>query len=178
MQHLKIFLFALFLSSSGILQAQLINSEKSAVHFTISNLGFNTVEGTFKGLEGEIRIDEDDLNTSSIRVCLQVKTVSTGNTTRDKHLLEKEFFAADTYPEICFNSTSFSKTKEGYAVNGKLSIRGITKIVSVPFQLKQGVLIGHFSINRLDFKIGEDYNTFTIGNKVDIEVSCSASPSF
>jgi len=153
-------------------QAQKIDSEKSVVYFKVSNLGFNTVEGTFKGLNGEVYINDQNLAESSIKACLKVSTVNTGNSTRDEHLLKDEFFATDTYPQICFNSSSFNKTKEGYLVKGLLSIRGISKEVSIPFQLKNGVFSGHFSIKRLDFKVGEDYNTFTIGNAVELEITC------
>jgi polyisoprenoid-binding protein YceI len=159
-------------------QAQKIDSEKSVVNFSLSNLGFNTVEGTFKGLKGDVYIDDQNLAESSIKACLKVSTVNTGNSTRDEHLLKDEFFATETYPQICFSSSSFSKTAEGYLVKGLLSIRGISKEVSIPFELKNREFIGHFSINRLDFKVGEEYNTFTIGNEVELEITCIGSKPF
>jgi len=178
MRNLKFYFSIGLLFLILLAQAQKIDSQKSVVTFSVSNLGFNTVEGTFKGLNGEVRINAQDLAESSINACLKVSTVNTDNSTRDEHLQKEEFFATETYPKICFSSSSFSKTAEGYLVTGLLSIRGISKEVSIPFQLKNGVFMGHFSINRLDFKVGEDYNTFTIGNEVELQINCVGTSSF
>ena len=178
MKNLKIYWSTGLLLLTFLAQAQKINTEKSMVTFKVSNLGFNTVEGTFKGLSGEVLINDQNLAESSINACLKVSTVNTDNTTRDEHLQKEEFFATETYPQICFSSSSFSKTTEGYLVTGLLSIRGISKGVSIPFQLKNGVFSGQFSIDRLDFKVGEDYNTFTIGNEVELQINCVGTSSF
>jgi polyisoprenoid-binding protein YceI len=46
-----------------------------------------------------------------------------------KHLLTPDFFNADEFPKITFESTKFTKDGETLAVEGNLTLRGVTKPV-------------------------------------------------
>ncbi|MGO2985527.1 MAG: YceI family protein, partial [Brevibacterium aurantiacum] len=55
---------------------------------------------------------------------------------RDAHLRSADFFDVENYPTITFKSTGVDEVEEGsYIVNGDLTIRDITRPVSVPLEL-------------------------------------------
>ncbi len=159
-----------FIVMAGI--AQHINTEKSIVNFQISNMKVKTVKGTFTGMKGTVNFIPSNLATSNFDVCIDVATVNTGNAKRDKHLRTEDFFDEKKYPNICFKSTSVSKTDNGYIVSGSLSMHGITKNVQIPFTFSQNTLKGSLTLKRLDYKIGESTGTFMVGDEVNLEINC------
>ena len=171
---IKKYLIASVLAISlSLASAQTINSEKSIVNFEVSNMGFNTVEGTFKGMTGEIVFDDSNLVMSSFKVCVDANTVFTENEKRDTHLKKEDFFNTSKFPTICFVSNSISKSKEVFVVKGVLEMHGITMGVEIPFTYKNKVFKGELLINRLDYKVGEGTGTFMVGNEVEIEIICA-----
>ena len=67
-----------------------------------------------------------------IKFSADVASVSTGNEQRDGHLKAADFFDADQFPVIEFESNGMTKTsKSTYTINGNLTIKGITKSVEV-----------------------------------------------
>src|SRR5678815_3338850 len=79
----------------------------TTVEFVIRNLWFN-VRGRFRDLEGQIVLDESDISRSSINATIKAGSIDTGNKRRDAHLLLKDFFDVEKFPEIEFTSTSLS----------------------------------------------------------------------
>ena len=72
---------------------------ESTVQFKIKNAGL-TVDGNFKGLEGTINFNSNELTTSTFNVSISSQTVNTNNSGRDGHLKKKEYFDVATYPKI------------------------------------------------------------------------------
>ncbi|MFP4289050.1 MAG: YceI family protein [Bacteroidota bacterium] len=149
-----------------------INQDASVVSFEVKNLGVKTVEGTFKGMHGTVDFIPNDLKNSYFKVCINASTINTNNKKRDDHLREEDFFYVEEYPEICFESGNISATENGYEVQGKLTIRNITRIVSIPFSYQNNTLTGDFSIERKDYNVGNGFNNFTISNEVDVSIKC------
>ena len=162
----------------SLVKAQSINSEKSIVNFEVSNMGFNTVEGTFKGMTGEIVFDGSNLVMSSFKVCVDANTVFTENEKRDAHLKKEDFFNTSKFPTICFVSNSISKSEEVYVVKGMLEMHGITLKVEIPFTYENEIFKGRFLINRLDYKVGEGTGPFMVGNEVEMEIICVIKTRF
>lgn len=135
------------------------DDSKSSVKFKIKNFGI-AVGGMFSGLKGDITFDPANPEKTIFKVSVNAASVNTDNDLRDKHLKNKDYFDAEHYPEISFESTRISKTdKNGiYNVVGKLSIKNHTKEISFPFTAApagNGYLFkGVFSINRKDFEVG------------------------
>ena len=169
----KILLLILITLNFAPLKAQEIITEKSKIHFEISNMGFRTVEGTFGGFEGDMNFNPLDLKNASFNVFIKVNTVDTDNKKRDEHLLKDDFFDAINYPKISFQSTSITKTKSGYSATGKLSMHGITKEVTIPFTYNNNTFTGKLILNRLDYEVGADTGTFMVGNEVIINITCA-----
>ena len=147
----------LFISTSLFAQSKKIAPENEIL-FKIKNSGL-TVDGSFKGLTGNILFDSKNIATSSFDVNIDTKTIKTGNNTRDGHLKKKEYFDVDNFPSINFKSKKIDLTKSGYLVTGNLTLKGISKEIKIPFTYTEnnngGVFNGSFTINRLDYKVGD-----------------------
>jgi len=149
-----------------------IDSEKSGVTFTVSNLKFKKVKGSFSGMTGEVNFDTNDLSVCGFGVCIDAATVNTENEKRDEHLKREDFFFVDEYPTICFESLEVSKTKKGYLAEGELTMHGHMQEVEIPFTFDGTTFKGKLSVNRLDYKIGESTGKFLVGYDVDLEIVC------
>ncbi|WP_181276316.1 YceI family protein [Brevibacterium oceani] len=107
-----------------------------------SRLGFSTrhamvsrVRGAFNDVSGFAGIAED-LADSTAAVIIQTASVDTRSEGRDEHLRSADFFDVETYPEIRFASSAIDEVDEGsFIVTGELTIRDMTKTVSVPLEL-------------------------------------------
>jgi polyisoprenoid-binding protein YceI len=151
--------------------AQVINADSSLVTFELSNLAVNTVEGTMKGFEGEVLFDAGDLSKSSFDVCIDPATVNSGIEARDKALLEEDYFDTERHPRICFQSDDIIMTEEGYLSRGTLTIKGISREVSIPFVAEGNRLTGAFEIKRTDYDVGPS-SGFLVGKTIELEIIC------
>ena len=133
---------------------------------------FKTVEGTFGGMKGSVNFTPRDLSSASMDVCIDASSVNTGNAKRDVHLRKEDFFHTTAHPEICFKSTKFVKSDNGYTVIGNLKMLGTSKAVSIPFTVENKVFKGTFTIQRLDYGLGKDTRTFLVGNEVEMAIIC------
>lgn len=153
---------------------------KSQVKFSIKNVGIGT-GGHFKGIEGAIIFDAAHLASSSFEVSVDANTIDTDIESRDKHLRSDDYFDVAKYPRITFKSDKISAAaKKGeYVVVGKLTIKGTTKEVSIPFTTKEsadGITFeGSFSINRRDFKVGG--NSMVLSDNVNVSLAVFAAKS-
>jgi len=146
----------------------------STVSFKIKNAGF-TVDGKFGVLSGTIIFDAAKSYSNSIEASIDSKSINTGNGTRDGHLKKKEYFDVDAYPKIDMKATLFTKEKEG-AFKGyfKLTLKNKTKDIVVPFSFTEsdgkGLFKGTFTINRLDYGVGESSVIMSDNAIITIEV--------
>jgi len=151
----------------------------SSLQFTIKNFGFG-VNGTFKGLEGAIKFDAQNLDAANFDVSIDAGTVNTDNSLRDHHLQGESYFDVKNYPRIHFTSTKVTANGKNGAFNitGKLTIKKQTKIISFPFTAtpsNDGYLFkGSFTINRKDFDVG---GTSTIADNLEVSLSILAKKS-
>jgi polyisoprenoid-binding protein YceI len=169
MNAFVIIFLLLIISLTG--NSQSINRELSSVSFEISNLGVNTVNGTIHGMSGDISFNTENLSDSYFNVCVDPLTLNTGIEKRDIALQNEDYFHMEKYLTICFRSTKINKTSTGYTTFGRLTIRGITKEVELPFTINKNELKGQLEINRQDYDIGPS-GGFLVGRTVNIEIIC------
>jgi polyisoprenoid-binding protein YceI len=104
----------------------------SEVQFKVKHLVISTVTGAFKTFSGEAITAGNDFENAAINFSLDVNSVDTNQAQRDEHLRSSDFFEAETYPEIQFRSTSFTKVKgDDYKLLGDLTMKGVTKPVEL-----------------------------------------------
>jgi polyisoprenoid-binding protein YceI len=90
------------------------------------------VGGKFSKFEGTIVLDRAKPEDASIDVKIEAASIDTGNPNRDKHLNSPDFFDTAKFPEITFKSTKVAaKGKDSYDVTGDLTMRGVTKPVTL-----------------------------------------------
>jgi len=147
--------------------------QASALTFNIKNLGFN-VSGSFKGFEGSINFDQQNLPASNFDVSINAATVNTENNLRDGHLRD-EFFEVKSYPRIRLVSTKLGGKNGNYVFTGLLTIKSTTKPVSFPFTASllndAYVFKGGFKINRKDFGVG---GTSTVSDELEVNLNVTA----
>lgn len=152
--------------------AQNIDEANSMVEFDVGNMGIMSVDGTIKGMKGEVNFDPANPSAASFDVCIDPSTIHTGNDGRDDHLKNEDFFHITKYLTVCFKSSSVSKTDGGYLAQGKLTILETTSDVAIPFTYADNTLVGEFELNRMDYGLGESIGTFIAGKKVEVTITC------
>lgn len=158
MRKVLITLFLNLLLFSVQAQTEWKLARGSTVTFVIKNAKLK-VDGKLEGLQTVIKFDGQNLSTSSIEASVQTQTINTDNATRDGHLRKEEYFDVVKYPKISIKSVSFSKSGNNYKGKFKLTIKGVTKEIEIPFTYTENIgsadFKGSFTINRLDYKVGE-----------------------
>lgn len=90
------------------------------------------VKGEFSGLSGVLKLDENDYTHSTVEVSIPAASVSTVDDKLDAHLKEADFFDVEKFPTLTFRATSIrSLGDRDYEVSGDLTIRGVTKSVTL-----------------------------------------------
>ncbi|OQX67236.1 MAG: polyisoprenoid-binding protein [Sorangiineae bacterium NIC37A_2] len=162
---------------------QLDNSH-SQVTFAVKHMMISTVRGKFESFAADADIDLSDLSRSKVRGTAQVASINTGDAQRDGHLKSPDFFDAENSPEIVLESKSVKVSGEDLTVEADLTIRGVTKPVTLKGEYsgpakdpwgnnRVGVSVVA-EINREDF--GLNWNQVLeaggvlVGKKVKIEI--------
>ena len=111
-----------------------IDPTHTTVEFVGRHLVFTKVRGRFTGVSGAVTV-ADDPNASSVEITLDATSITTGTPDRDGHLKSADFFDVETYPVISFKSTSVEwKGQEG-TVTGDLTVRGVSKPITLDAEL-------------------------------------------
>jgi polyisoprenoid-binding protein YceI len=127
--------------------------------FSIINAGIK-VAGTIDIREATVSINMLEPPKSHIHAIADVASINTSIEIRDKHLLRSDFFDAQKFPFIQLQSTSFKKISKNRLVGEfDLTIKGITRPITIPIKFSQrkglSTYSGSFTINRLDYNLGE-----------------------
>lgn len=141
-----------------------IDPTHSEVQFKVKHLVISTVTGSFGSFDGQIESDGDSFENAKATFTADIDSLSTNNDDRDQHLKSDDFFNAEKFPHLKFESTNFEKVGDGeYKVTGDLTIRDVTKEVELnvvhggtvgdPYgQTKAGFEVTG-SINRKEFNL-------------------------
>jgi polyisoprenoid-binding protein YceI len=138
-----------------------IDPAHSLVEFSAKHMMFTTVKGRFTAITGLILDVADDPTRSSVEAEIQTASLSTGDDKRDGHLRSADFLDVETYPTVTFKSTRVDGTRDRFHVTGDLTIRGITRQVTLDAEFQGtgkspwGQAVAGFAaqttINRKDF---------------------------
>ena len=132
------FTLALALTAATVFaapQTYVIDRAHSEADFSVRHM-MSRVSGKFDDFTGSVSLDRANPASSSVEFTIKTASINTGNADRDKHLRTPDFFDAEKNPEIHFKSTAIapSKTKNVYDVTGDLTMRGVTKRVTLPVE--------------------------------------------
>lgn len=162
-----------------------IDKAHSNITFEVTHF-FTPVNGQFPDYSSEIYFDRNNMEESSISVEVMVNSIDTDNQKRDGHLQSDDFFNAEKYPKMTFQSNSISKTGENeFVAKGELTIKDTTKNFELPFTLlgmqnhpmRENTQIAgiksNFTLDRTTYGVGVgDWAAATVvGDEVDITLT-------
>ncbi|HEY1992256.1 MAG TPA: YceI family protein [Gammaproteobacteria bacterium] len=128
----------------------------------IASQGGAPFPGEFKRYTAELCLDDKDPAKDRLRVDVDLDSVDSGMDEMDAALKNDDFFDTAKYPKGSFVSDSLKQVSPGhYSVTGKLTLKGVTKTVTVPFTWtpsqdhKQASLDAKTTLQRRDYRIGQ-----------------------
>lgn len=140
--------------------ARTVDYGKSRIAFVTRQMNV-PLEGQFRRFTTQVFWDESSPQTSRARFDIDVRSLDFDEQTMNDEAMGKPFFDARTYPTASFVSKQVKPvgTSGRYEVLGTLTIKGVSREVSVPMALKhdgrRGLLEGATTIRRLDYRIGD-----------------------
>ncbi len=109
-----------------------IDPAHTSAQFKVRHLMISHVKGEFTKVSGGVVFDPENLAASSIEVTIDAASISTREPQRDGHLKSADFLDVEKFPSITFKSTKITGTgKDSYAAAGDLTIRGVTRPVTL-----------------------------------------------
>jgi polyisoprenoid-binding protein YceI len=139
-----------------------IDPMHSEVRFKVRHLVISSVTGSFKSFDGGAESVNEDFSDARIDFSLDTDSIDTNQEQRDVHLKSAEFFDAEKFPHLTFSSTSFTKEAEGYNLKGNLTVKNITRQVSLT--VEYGGTAGDFYGNtKAGFEISGKINRKEFG---------------
>ena len=165
-----------------------IDPSHSNVKFTVTHMVVSEVEGSFRKFNGTIEYSQADLSDARVNFTVDVNSIDTDNEKRDGHLKSDDFFNAEKFPQMKFESTSFTPVSgKKYTLVGNLTIRDVTKPVTFDVTYNGTVTNGGktksgfkatTTINRFDYNLKWDRATEAGALVVDKDVMVSINAEF
>ena len=165
-----------------------LDPSHSQVGFAVRHVMVSKTRGRFSDFAGTVEIGENPLE-SSVAVTIQTASIDTRDEQRDGHLRSGDFFDAEAFPTMTYESRSVRQVGEGrYIVDGDLTIKGVTKPVPLELTFEGGAAdpwggtrIGFSAKAELDREaFGLTWNQaletggVLVGKKVSIEIEAEA----
>lgn len=160
-----------------------IDPSHSEIGFTARHL-MSKVRGLFEKFEGQVVTGEQPSATATI----DLNSINTRDENRDAHLRSGDFFDVENSGPMTFRSTQVEPGGKGLLVTGDLTIKGVTKPVTLdveylgtetdPWGGTRAGFEGTTQISRkdwgVDFNIPMDGGRLLVGDKIDIVVAVQA----
>ena len=164
-----------------------VDQVHSSVNFKVRHMMVGKVRGQFKEFNVTVWGNMADLTNAKVEAVIKVASIDTKNPKRDEHLRSEDFFFAEKFPEIIFKSSAVQKNGDQYVLIGTLTMRGVSKQISIPFEVlgevktpKGDVRVGieaNTTLNRLDYGVKWnrtlDKGGVVVGSEVSIELLLS-----
>ncbi len=156
-----------------------IDDTHSMALFRVQHMGAGAFWGMFNDLHGTVSYTPEA--TLTLDVTIDIASVDSNSDKLDQHLKSPDFFNAKEFPTMSFKSESSKPTGSGsFDVTGALTIRGVTKTITVPVAFLgaadrgMGARAGfeaEFTINRSDFGVTYGVEKGAIGNATRVIVA-------
>lgn len=109
-----------------------IDPAHSEVQFKVRHLMITTVTGYFRHFDLIVETEDDDFTQAKkLEFTAEATSIDTNSEQRDAHLRSADFFDAEKFGQIRFSGKVLERAGEDYRLTGDLTIRGITKPVTV-----------------------------------------------
>jgi polyisoprenoid-binding protein YceI len=117
-----------------------IEKSHSFISFSVTYMGYAKVRGNFENFSGTFRYDPKDLKKTSVSFLINTGSIDTNLKFRDNDLKSEDWLDAEKYPIISFVSNGIQITQDGFEVKGVLTIKEISKQVSLRMDRPSGIL--------------------------------------
>ena len=162
-----------------------IDPAHSEIQFKVRHLMITTVTGYFRRFDLIVETEDEDFTKAKrIEFTADAGSIDTNSEQRDTHLRSADFFDADKFGQIRFTGKALERKGEDYSLAGDLTIRGITKLVTVNVHFG-GIVVDPYGQTKAGFEIdgkisrkefGLVWNAMTEAGQVvvgdDIRVLC------
>jgi polyisoprenoid-binding protein YceI len=176
----KIVFIAAIVMASPTMFAQdwTLDKAHAKLGFSITHMLVSDVEGNLKKFDITLDAKNADFTDAKINLTADVNSINTDFEQRDNHIKSPSFFDVKIYPTILFKSKSLKKINDKkYVLTGDLTMRGVTKFVSLDVIYNGTVLnpntqkkIAGFKLSgkvkRSDFGIGPDFSEAILSDEV------------
>lgn len=170
-----------------------IDSSHSLVEFSVKHLMITTVKGRFGSVAGTLSLDAERPERSSASVTIDAASIDTRTEQRDQHLRSADFLDVANHPSLGFESTrvvgSFAGPGDSFQLIGRLTIRGITKEVTLdavfegtgkdPWGNERASFSATTKIDRRDFGLlwnqALETGGLLVGNEIKISLEAQAT---
>jgi polyisoprenoid-binding protein YceI len=163
-----------------------VDPAHTQVTWQVNHMGFSLLEGQLGASAGSITIDPAKPDATKVDVTFQVDQLSTTSAHLTEHLKSKDFFDAAANPTARFVSTAVRATGDKATITGNLTIKGVTKPVTLnatfigaganPMNKKLNFgFRATATINRGDFGLG--YAVPVVSDKVDLTINAAFAAS-
>ena len=149
-------------------------ADKSQIVFVSKQMGV-PVEGTFKKFDAQVAFDPKKPEGGTVALQIDTASAGFGVPMSDAELPKQPWFDAAHFPQASFQSSAIKALGDGkFEMAGKLTIKNISRQVTVPVTIAPSggyaVATGSFTIQRLDYKVGDGEwtDTSVIGNDVQV----------
>lgn len=157
-----------------------VDGGHSSVVFKVKHQKVADFYGRFNKVGGTFNLDAANPSASVLNITIDTASVDSNNSGRDTHLKKDDFFSAAEFPKITFAGKEFKKAGDStYEVKGDLTLRGVTKSITVTVEdtgrasSAKGSIAGvgtTFKINRGDYGVNYGIEGEALGNEVTIMV--------
>lgn len=118
------------------------------------------LSGACSKFDADIKFDPTDLATAHVRVRIDTSNCLTGDTQKDTYLPQGAWFDVAAFPDAIFEARKFRRLDgDSYIADGSLTLKGITKDVTLPFALTidgdTAHVTGETTLQRLAFGVGD-----------------------
>lgn len=147
------------------------------------------VRGRFTKYDVKLSLDGEDLTRSTVQATIDAASIDTGVAQRDEHLRSADFFDAQKYPELRFESKRIERVDdERYRVVGDLTIRDVTRelVLDVeyggrakdPWGNERVGFAAKATLDRKDFGLGWNQLLETggvlVGDRIELDLEIEA----
>jgi polyisoprenoid-binding protein YceI len=164
-----------------------IDATHSTVGFSVRHMMVSKVRGYFREFSGAIVTAEDPAQ-STVTATVNMDSIDTRQEQRDAHIRSADFFDVGNHTEMTFRSTSVKTDGDDWTVEGELTIKGITKPVTLELELNGfgpdaygGTRAGFTAkteISRKEFGVDiampMDGGGVVVGDKISVELEIEA----
>lgn len=108
-----------------------VDHDHSTIGFQVAHMVVSKTKGKFTDYTGVVEMDPDAKEFKTIEAVIQTASVTTDHQKRDDHLRSPDFFDVKNFPTMTYTMKSYQKTGDGYTAIGDLTLRGVTKEITL-----------------------------------------------